>query len=68
MAETVRRISVMLRNCQCLHWNEMMTSRASSSSLLTQTCTSLVWEHLSVLQNHWSQSGIILCLIVIYWL
>jgi len=23
MAETVRRISVMLRNCQCLHWKEM---------------------------------------------
>jgi len=34
MAETVRRISVMLNNCQCLHGKEMMTSRVPSSCLL----------------------------------
>jgi len=34
MAETVRRISVMLSNCQCLPGKEMMASRAPSSRLL----------------------------------
>jgi len=43
MAETVRRISVMLSNCQCLHWKKWLTSRASSRSLLAQMYTSLVW-------------------------
>jgi len=43
MAETVRRISVMLSNCQCFHEKEVMTSRVPSSSLVAQMCTSLVW-------------------------
>jgi len=42
MAETVRRISAMPSKCQCLHGEEMMTSRAPDS-LLAQMCTNLVW-------------------------